>query len=180
MSYTILTIPFNLKEKAEGEFLKKGFVIEDTIYGEKLLSEDTLPGISHHSFLHVSEFGNEDIKKAAIKALVKENLFSKDQKVYFLGTLTNENEAVGLIRKYGGKKLDKRFERGRETVSNIKRTIVVLGNNPDGSLKAILEDVNKENIILSETELFQLFDLFKKLSSDKIDLRGDSFFDKKY
>jgi hypothetical protein len=185
MSYTILTIPFNLKEKEQGEFLKKGFVIDDTIYGEKLSSTDKLQGISHHSFLHVSEFGNEDIKKAAIKALVKENLFSKDQKVYFLGTLTNENEAVGLIIKYGGKKLDKKIEREREkekeTVSHIKNTIVVLGNNPDGSLKSILEDVNKKNIILSESDLFQLFDLLEKLSSDRIDLKKDkSFFDKKY
>jgi len=29
MSYTILTVPFNLKEKAEGEFLNKGFVFDN-------------------------------------------------------------------------------------------------------------------------------------------------------
>ena len=29
MSHTILTIPFNLKEKTEGDFLKKGFVFDD-------------------------------------------------------------------------------------------------------------------------------------------------------
>ena len=37
MSYTILTIPFNLKEKEGGEFLKKGFVFDDIF--EKYLSE---------------------------------------------------------------------------------------------------------------------------------------------
>ena len=35
MSYTILTIPFNLKEKSQGEFLKKGFVVDDLIKKSK-------------------------------------------------------------------------------------------------------------------------------------------------
>ena len=40
MSYTILTIPFNLKEKTEGDYLKKGFVFDDVF--PELLKNDKL------------------------------------------------------------------------------------------------------------------------------------------
>ena len=50
MSYTILTIPFNLKEKAEGEFLKKGFVFDD-VFPEFFKSEESV-----NPFLHIRIF----------------------------------------------------------------------------------------------------------------------------
>jgi hypothetical protein len=50
MSYTILTIPFNLKEKQDGAYLKKGFVIDDVL-PEFFECKD-----GANSFLHVAGF----------------------------------------------------------------------------------------------------------------------------
>ena len=67
MSYTILTIPFNLKEKEEGDFLKKGFVIADII-------PEFFEGMeTANSFLHVATFNNSIIKKTAINLFVEKN-----------------------------------------------------------------------------------------------------------
>ena len=67
MSYTILTIPFNLKEKENGEFLKKGFVIDDII-PDFFKSEDSV-----NPFLHVATFNSDLIKKTAINLFIKSN-----------------------------------------------------------------------------------------------------------
>ena len=67
MSYTILTIPFNLKEKSEGEFLKKGFVFDDFF-------PDFFKSIeSENPFLHIATFNPEVIKKVAINQFVELN-----------------------------------------------------------------------------------------------------------
>jgi hypothetical protein len=67
MSYTILTIPFNLKEKADGDFLKKGFVIDD-IVPEFFEAKDL-----KNPFLHVASFKQDIIKKTAINLFVESN-----------------------------------------------------------------------------------------------------------
>jgi hypothetical protein len=67
MSYTILTIPFNLKEKQEGDYLEKGFVIDDVLpeffdgndgtnpivvfEGEEELDLDTVPATAASGWL---------------------------------------------------------------------------------------------------------------------------------
>ena len=79
MSYTILTVPFNLKEKSEGDFLKKGFEIDDSIFGKNLTSLED----KNNAFLYASKFNINDIKKASLKALVKENIFFQKKKKYF-------------------------------------------------------------------------------------------------
>jgi hypothetical protein len=68
MSYTILTIPFNLKEKSEGEFLKKGFEIDD--YFKKNSSQ---------SFLKVIEFDNSFIRTSVTKILLKKAGVKEDR-----------------------------------------------------------------------------------------------------
>ncbi|MBM3184730.1 MAG: hypothetical protein FJZ67_00380 [Bacteroidetes bacterium] len=68
MSYTILTIPFNLKEKEEGDFLKKGFVIDD--YFKKNSSQ---------SFLKVLEFDNFFIRTSVTKILLKKAGVKEDK-----------------------------------------------------------------------------------------------------
>jgi hypothetical protein len=72
MSYTILTIPFNLKEKSVGDFLKKGFVIDDII-PDFFKSED-----SKNPFLHVATFNQTLIKKTVINLFVKSNFPDKN------------------------------------------------------------------------------------------------------
>ena len=67
MSYTILTIPFNLKEKEGEEFLKRGFVIDDII-PDFFKSEDSV-----NPFLHVATFNTDLIKKTVINLFVKSN-----------------------------------------------------------------------------------------------------------
>ena len=67
MSYTILTIPFNLKEKEGGEFLKKGFVFDDVF--PELFNNEKL----NNPFLHYATFSPLLIKKAAIDIFVKSN-----------------------------------------------------------------------------------------------------------
>jgi hypothetical protein len=176
MSYTILTVPFNLKEKEEGDFLKKGFEIDDSIFGKNLTSLED----KNNAFLYASKFNINDIKKASLKALVKENIFPKEKKVFFLGNLSNEKQAFGLVAKYEGINLEKKIVGGKETVSHINNTIVVLGNNPDKGLLSILEEIKRNNLILSETEFFQLFELIEKLNSENINLENVGIFDKKY
>jgi hypothetical protein len=66
MSYTILTIPFNLKEKSEGEFLKKGFVVDDLI---KIQSERN----SGSEFFKILQFSDELIKCSITKHVLKKN-----------------------------------------------------------------------------------------------------------
>lgn len=67
MSYTILTIPFNLKEKQEGDYLKKGFVIDDVL-PEFFDGKD-----SANPFLHVATFNNAYVKKTVINSFIEEN-----------------------------------------------------------------------------------------------------------
>jgi hypothetical protein len=67
MSYTILTIPFNLKEKQEGGYLKKGFVIDDVL-PEFFERKD-----GAYSFLHVATFNNSFVKKTVINLFIEEN-----------------------------------------------------------------------------------------------------------
>lgn len=66
MSYTILTIPFNLKEKSEGEFLKKGFVVDDFI---KLPSKRN----SASEFFKILQFSDDLIKCSITKHILKKN-----------------------------------------------------------------------------------------------------------
>jgi hypothetical protein len=67
MSYTILTIPFNLKEKQGGAYLKKGFVIDDVLPEFFECKNGT------NSFLHVATFKNAFLKKTLINLFIKEN-----------------------------------------------------------------------------------------------------------
>lgn len=66
MSYTILTIPFNLKEKVEGDFLKKGFVFDD-VYDDYFKDSN----ISSSCFLKVIEFDEPYIKNIITRKIFK-------------------------------------------------------------------------------------------------------------
>lgn len=67
MSYTILTIPFNLKEKSGNKYLGNGFVIDD------ILPEFFESIESANPFLHIATFNPEVIKKVAINQFVELN-----------------------------------------------------------------------------------------------------------
>jgi hypothetical protein len=67
MSYTILTIPFNLKEKNGGDFLDKGFVIDE------ILSEYFEIESASNTFLHVATFDDKAIKRTAINLFIEGN-----------------------------------------------------------------------------------------------------------
>lgn len=67
MSYTILTIPFNLKEKAKGEFLKKGFVI-DEVFSDYFESQ-----CQGNPFLHHFNFDPKVINKIAANLFIDLN-----------------------------------------------------------------------------------------------------------
>ena len=60
MSYTILTVPFNLKEKEGDKYLSNGFVFDDAL-PEFFEGKDTA-----NSFLHVATFNSSFIKKTVI------------------------------------------------------------------------------------------------------------------
>jgi hypothetical protein len=66
MSYTILTIPFNLKEKEGKEFLKKGFVF-DAVYDDNFIDSNSSPS----SFLKVIEFDESFIKNVITRKVFK-------------------------------------------------------------------------------------------------------------
>jgi hypothetical protein len=65
MSYTILTIPFNLKEKAEGDYLKKGFLFDE--FFDEFFEENK----SGQSFFKVIEFNKSFIKTSVARILLK-------------------------------------------------------------------------------------------------------------
>jgi hypothetical protein len=67
MSYTILTIPFNLKEKEGDKYLSNGFVFDDVL-PEFFEGKDT-----GNSFLHVATFNNSFVKKTVINLFLEEN-----------------------------------------------------------------------------------------------------------
>jgi hypothetical protein len=98
MSYTILTIPFNLKEKAEGGFLEKGFEIDD-ILNKYFTIEKT-----SNSFLHVATFNNTAIKKTAIHLFAKlnfpEEVLSKINDNLFGSSSFYDNKYLPLAKGY--------------------------------------------------------------------------------
>jgi hypothetical protein len=67
MSYTILTIPFNLKEKSGDKYLGNGFVIDDIL--PEFFESDALK----NPFLHVASFNPDLIKKIAINLFFELN-----------------------------------------------------------------------------------------------------------
>ena len=67
MSYTILTIPFNLKEKAKGEFLNKGFVF-DEVFSDYFESQ-----CQGNPFLHQFNFDPKVINKIAANLFIDLN-----------------------------------------------------------------------------------------------------------
>ena len=85
MSYTILTIPFNLKEKEGEEFLKKGFVFDD-VYNDNFIDSNLSPS----SFLKVIEFDESFIKNVITRKIFKKMgvdpmflEFNKDEVITF-------------------------------------------------------------------------------------------------
>jgi hypothetical protein len=82
MSYTILTIPFNLKEKSEGEFLKKGFVFDD--FFEQYFEEKKLG----QSFFKIIEFDKSFIKTSVARILLKNAGIDEN----YLKTAPNETQ----------------------------------------------------------------------------------------
>jgi hypothetical protein len=82
MSYTILTIPFNLKEKAGGDFLNKGFVFDE--FYEQYFEEKK----SGQSFFKVVEFNKSFIKTSVARILLKNS--GIDEK--YLKPALNENQ----------------------------------------------------------------------------------------
>lgn len=67
MSYTILTVPFNLKEKEGDKYLSNGFVFDDVL-PEFFEGKD-----AGNSFLHVATFNNSFVKKTVINLFLEEN-----------------------------------------------------------------------------------------------------------
>jgi hypothetical protein len=67
MSYTILTIPFNLKEKEGDKYLSNGFVFDD------VLPEFFEGKEAGNSFLHIATFNNSFVKKNVINLFLEEN-----------------------------------------------------------------------------------------------------------
>ncbi len=85
MSYTILTIPFDLKEKSEGEFLKKGFEIDDIIPDFFTVKE------YGNTFLHYASFEPEVIKKVAINQFVELNFPNSNLSKEFNDSIFNKS-----------------------------------------------------------------------------------------
>jgi hypothetical protein len=67
MSYTILTIPFNLKEKEKGPFLEKGFVF-DEVFSHYFKSQN-----QGNPFLHYFTFNPKAINEIAISLFIELN-----------------------------------------------------------------------------------------------------------
>lgn len=82
MSYTILTVPFELKEKAEGEFLKKGFVVDDFLKKDFENNNDA-------DFFKIIEFSDELIKCSVARNLLKK---CGDKKEDFLINYNTDNQ----------------------------------------------------------------------------------------
>jgi hypothetical protein len=90
MSHTILTIPFNLKEKTEGDFLKKGFVFDEVFsnyfenqsHGNAFLhyfnfDPNIISLIAKNLFLHLN-FPNSNLpSQSAERLYVETNFFDK-------------------------------------------------------------------------------------------------------
>ena len=85
MSYTILTIPFDLKEKSEGDFLKKGFEIDDIIPDFFTVKE------YGNTFLHYASFEPELIKKVAINLFVELNFPNSNLSKEFNDSVFNKS-----------------------------------------------------------------------------------------
>ena len=140
MSYTILTVPFNLKEKAEGDFLKKGFVVDDRI-------EDYFGKITDNKgYIYGGEFSRSLINKAVVKSFLDLKLENSNTKPR-LNYAESQNHVLEKISLY-----DKKYLKPFEIYTNlnpIERELI-----PDNDfIKALVNKLDGQGKLIFRTNI---------------------------